>query len=97
MKFLTRLARLEKTLPKPEPGLGRAPAWFADKVLVFCRHLYQHAGLDPDAARLPPLEKTDRIALRGLLNTGFCHFRKAHGRKVTAEEFALWWPKGGCP
>ena len=24
MKFLTRLARLEKTLPRPEPGLGRA-------------------------------------------------------------------------
>jgi hypothetical protein len=97
MKFLTRLARLKQVLPKPEPGLGRAPAWFADKVLAFCRHLYQQAGLDPDTARLPPLEKTDRMALRGLLNTGLGHFHRAHGRMVTAQEFGLWWPKGGCP
>jgi len=82
MKFLTRLARLEQALPKPEPGLGRAPAWFADKVLAFCRHLYQQTGLDPDTARLLPQEKTDRTALGGLLNTGLGHFHRAHGRMV---------------
>jgi hypothetical protein len=40
--------------------------------------------LDPEAARLDPLEKTDRTALRGLLNTGFCHFNKTYGRKVNS-------------
>jgi hypothetical protein len=40
--------------------------------------------LHPDAARLPPLDKTNRTASRGLLNTGFCHFNKTYGRKVNS-------------
>jgi hypothetical protein len=97
MTLRSRLARLEKAAQPPAPRPGQAPVWFADKVLAFCRHLYWHAGLDPEAARLHPEEKTDRVALRGLLDTGFCHFRKCHGRQVTAQEFGAWWPRGGCP
>jgi hypothetical protein len=97
MKLKARLVRLAKSLPQPEPGMGRAPEWFADKVIAFCRHLYGQAGLDPRATRLPPLDKTSRPALRCLLNNGLLHFHQAKGRRPTSEEFRAWWPRGGCP
>jgi hypothetical protein len=52
MTLRSRLAGLEKAAQPPEPRPGDVPAWFADKVLAFCRQLYRNAGLDPDAARL---------------------------------------------
>jgi hypothetical protein len=85
MKLKTRLARLAKTVPKPEPGTGRAPEWFADKVIAFCHHLYTHAGRPP--ARLLPSQKTSRPALSSQLNNGFSHFFQAHGRTPTPAEF----------
>jgi hypothetical protein len=58
MTLKARLSRLAKAVPKPEPGMGHAPEWFANKVIALCRHIYEHAGLDPNATRLHPPEKS---------------------------------------
>jgi hypothetical protein len=97
MKLKARLARLAKAIPQPEPGTGRAPEWFADKVIAFCNHLYEQAGLGSAVTRLQPLEKTSRPALRSVLQNGLRHFHQAKGRRPTPEEFRAWWPRGGCP
>src|SRR5579862_8179079 len=97
MKLKARLARLAKAVPKPEPGMGHAPEWFANKVIALCRHVHEQAGLDPKATRLGPAGKDESTGLRGLLNNGLKHFHEAKGRLLTPEEFKAWWPRGGCP
>jgi hypothetical protein len=81
MKRNDRWTRLKEALSKSDPHLGQAPEWFADKMLIFLRHFYTAAGLDPDDVQLPKREKTSRPALRALLTKGLLHFYQTKGRR----------------